>query len=110
ALYYKVILYQNKNGEKSVVPNVYLTVVFEDDNFTTLHSERIKTNEFGSFSGEFMIPKNIVTGDLTIEVMEDEDYESDEAYDEEEDEHPFWDNVNFEEESHSVKVEEYKRP
>ncbi|MFA7445243.1 MAG: alpha-2-macroglobulin family protein, partial [Flavobacteriaceae bacterium] len=109
-LYYKVILYENKNGEKSVVPNVYLTVEFQDDNYTVLHSERIKTNEFGSFSGEFMIPKNIATGDLTIEVMEDDDYENDEAYDEEEDEHPFWDYVDFNTEYLSVKVEEYKRP
>lgn len=109
-LYYKVILYENKNGEKSVVPNVYLTMEFQDDNYTVLHSERIKTNEFGSFSGEFMIPKNIATGDLIIEVMEDDDYESDQAYDEEEDEHPFWDNVDFNTEYLSVKVEEYKRP
>src|SRR5690606_15550427 len=110
ALYYKVILYENKNGEKSVVPNVYLTVAFKDDNYTVLHSERIKTNEFGSFSGDFMIPKNIATGDLIIEVMEDDDYESDQAYDEEEDEHPFWDNAYFNTEYLSVKVEEYKRP
>lgn len=109
-LYYKVILYENKNKVKSVVPDVYLTVEFEDDNFTTLHSERIKTNEFGSFSGEFIIPKNIITGSLNITVMEDEDYESDESYDKEEDEHPFWNNVYFEQESVYIRVEEYKRP
>lgn len=110
-LYYKGIVFQDKNGTKSVVPDVYVELEILDENDETLKKKRVKTNEFGSFSGEFLIPKNIVTGNLTIRVDEDFDSELDEKYNKRKDEHPFWDNIDhFEENEIVVKVEEYKRP
>lgn len=102
-LYYKGIVHQVKKDKKSVVPDIYVELRFKDENHNEIEIRRVKTNEFGSFSGEFTIPKNIITGDLTIEIDEDDDYE--------EDEHPFWDKVDeFYESSIRVKVEEYKKP
>jgi len=101
-VYFKGILLQQKNGVSSVVPNVYceVTVESEDDEIKTF---RLKTNEFGSFSGSCKLPKNVMTGEFTIYVDEDSDYE--------EDEHPFWGFLeDFEEAEYRFQVEEYKRP
>ena len=100
-VHYKVILIQQKNGISSVVPNVHceVSIEFDDDDFETL---RLKTNEFGTFSNSFKIPKNVSTGGFSIIVDEDDDYEGD---------HPFWDFLHdFEEAEANFRVEEYKRP
>jgi TonB-dependent SusC/RagA subfamily outer membrane receptor len=111
-LYYKGIIIQNKQNVKSVVPFVSVHVTINDANDNTINEFEVQTNEFGSFSGEFIIPKNTLTGEFYIEIDEAEDYEVDKKYyDEKEEEHKFWDNVDFEnwEEFH-FQVEEYKRP
>ncbi|EDP97744.1 alpha-2-macroglobulin family protein [Kordia algicida OT-1] len=100
-VHYKVIFIQQKNGVSSVVPNVHCEVSIQsvDDDFETL---RLKTNEFGTFSNSFKIPKNATTGRFSIIVDEDDDYEG---------EHPFWDFLHdFEEGEANFNVEEYKRP
>ena len=111
-MYYKGIIIQNLNDKKSVVPFVSVHVTIEDENNSVLKEFDVQTNEFGSFSGEFDIPKNVLTGKFSIEIDEPENYEIDEKYyDKEEDEHTFWDNVDFNShESFRFKVEEYKRP
>ncbi|WP_264548196.1 MG2 domain-containing protein [Flavobacterium sp. N2820] len=111
-MYYKGIIIQNLNDEKSVVPFVSVHVTIEDENNSVLKEFDVQTNEFGSFSGEFDIPKNVLTGEFSIEIDEAENYEIDKKYyDKDEDEHKFWDNVDFNSyESFRFKVEEYKRP
>lgn len=111
-VFYKGIIIQNKNKNKSIVPFLSVSVRIEDVNEKTIKKYDVQTNEFGSFSGEFHIPKNVLTGEFSLYVEEPEDYEIDKKYyKEEEDEHSFWDNVNFNEhESYRFKVEEYKRP
>ena len=111
-VYYKGIIIQNKNKKKSVVPYLSVSVRIEDVNGKTIKEYDVQTNEFGSFSGEFNIPKDILTGEFSLIVDEPEDYEVDKKYyDEKEDEHSFWNNVNFNDyESFNFKVEEYKRP
>ena len=83
-----------------------------DFNNTILKEFDIQTNEFGSFSGEFDIPKNVLTGEFNFEIEEAEHYAVDtKYYNEKEDEHEFWDNVDFNQyEEFSFQVEEYKRP
>ncbi|WP_430411983.1 MG2 domain-containing protein [Kordia sp.] len=100
-IYFKGILLQQKNGKSSVVPNVYCSVIIEAD-YDEMKEFRLKTNEFGTFSGSFRLPKNAPTGEYSIEIDEDIDFE--------EDEHPFWDFVDFESHQHEFRVEEYKRP
>lgn len=111
-IYFKGIINQEVNSIYSAVPNIYVSVYIYDGENNELKILRLKTNEFGSFSGEFQIPKNAMTGEFEIEVDEDEDYELDETYNKRKDEHPFWDNENvyFDYFSKRVKVEEYKRP
>ena len=111
-MYYKGIIIQNLNDEKSVVPFITVHVTIEDENNSVLKEFDVQTNDFGSFSGEFDIPKNVLTGEFSIKIDEPENYEIDEKYyDKDEDEHRFWDNVDFNShESFRFKVEEYKRP
>ena len=111
-MYYKGILLKNKDNKKSVVPFVSVHVTIQDVNSTTLKEFDIQTNEFGSFSGEFDIPKNTLTGEFSLNIDEAENYKIDSNYyDEKENEHKFWDNVNFSaNKDFNFKVEEYKRP
>ncbi len=111
-MYYKGILIQKKDHNKSVVPFVTAHVSIYDVNNTVLKEFDVQTNEFGSFSGEFEIPKNTLTGDFYMEIDEPDDYENDKKYyNKKEDEHTFWDNVDFESyPNFYFKVEEYKRP
>ncbi|MAO49578.1 MAG: hypothetical protein CML16_01695 [Pusillimonas sp.] len=108
--YVKAIALQNKNGVKSTVPNLTVYVeVYDADNNTIVERE-YQTNEFGSFAFEFDIPKNGITGRYTIEADEPDNLENDELYNAEEDEHLFWDNVDFSYNETIFSVEEYKRP
>lgn len=110
-MYYKGILIQNKDKVKSVVPFVSVRVKINDVNGTTLKKHDVQTNEFGSFSGEFDIPKNTLTGDFYLTVDDPDNNKVDtKYYDTKEEEHKFWDYVDFNEDSFSFKVEEYKRP
>ena len=109
---YKVTLVQSQNNVKSVVPFVSVRVTIQDVNSTTLKEFDIQTNEFGSFSGEFDIPKNTLTGEFLLNINEAKDAKIDtKYYDAEELAHRFWDNVDFSNyEDFNFIVEEYKRP
>lgn len=112
-MYYKGVLVQNKDNVKSVAPEVSVHIKINDVNGTTLKEFDVQTNEFGSFSGEFDIPKNTLTGLFYMTVDEADDVEIDKKYyDPEEEEHKFWDNVNFDSYDNYFyfQVEEYKRP
>lgn len=108
--YVKAIALQNKNGVKSVVPNLTVYVEVDDANYNTIVEREYQTNEFGSFTFDFEIPKNGITGQYTIEADEPDNLENDALYDAEEDEHLFWDNVDFSYSETAFSVEEYKRP
>ncbi len=103
-IYFKGLLFENKKGKTKVVPNVYTYVAIYDANGDEIKEYRLKTNEYGSISGEFKLPSNILTGEFSIEM--DEDYG-----DENDVEDPYW-----EEHEHTdfteiyFSVEEYKRP
>ncbi|UOX34124.1 MG2 domain-containing protein [Flavobacterium sediminilitoris] len=111
-VYYKGIIIQNINGEKSIVPHLTVSVLIEDANSNTLKEYEVQTNEFGSFTGEFNLPKNILTGQFSVTINEPDNYENDKKYyDEKEDEHQFWDSVDFDYDNEfNFQVEEYKRP
>lgn len=103
-VYFKGIVTQNTNDVVTVVPDIHVIVTIHDATSNELKEMRLKTNEFGSFNGEFEIPKNVMTGNFYLSVEEDDEYE--------EKEHPFWDrdNLYFDDEDFSFRVEEYKRP
>ncbi|SFQ12903.1 alpha-2-macroglobulin family protein [Flavobacterium akiainvivens] len=109
-VFFKAIATQRKNGQYSVVPNVFFNIEVSDDNNNVVYKARLKTNDFGSFAGEFALPKNGMTGDYTFEVSEDEEPEKDPAYNAAKDEHPFWGHASLSSSYTYFSVEEYKRP
>ncbi len=103
-IYFKGLLFEKKKGKTKVVSNVYTYVAIYDANGDEIKEYRLKTNKYGSISGEFKLPSNILTGEFSIEM--DEDYGDDN-----DDEDPYWeqlDDIEYTEIYFSV--EEYKRP
>lgn len=100
-VYFKGILFKDVDGKKEVVPNEYVEVYLEDVNVEEVGYVRLKTNAYGSFSGEFVLPENGLNGEYTIYV--DEDYEE---------ESKFYDKIvdDFIWNEQTILVEEYKRP
>jgi uncharacterized protein YfaS (alpha-2-macroglobulin family) len=81
-----IIVKKDKPGDKSTIVPAYSTRVFlYDANGEAVDSVTIKTNEFGSYSGKFSLPLNVLNGEFRIE---DENTDG----------------------SHGFSVEEYKRP
>ena len=110
-VFFKGIVIQEKNGNKSVVPNVHVKVIAENFSGEEIYNKRLKTNEYGSFEGEFTLSKQLLTGDFKITTAEDDVYEYDEIYNKKEKTHPFWDEIDqFIPTSIYLSVEEYKRP
>lgn len=109
-VYYKGIAVQKFNNKTSVVSNTTFKILVKDANQNDFKEFDVTTNEFGSFSGEFIVPKTGLTGNFTISAEEPDDYEKDITYNKERNEHPFWDNVDFENSRINFRVEEYKRP
>ncbi len=99
-VYFKGILIKEKDRKSSVVVGQYVDVYMEDANGEEVGDLRLKTNTYGSFSGEFKLPASGLTGEYSIFVDEDA-----------EDTSRFWDNLdNFEYNEYIINVEEYKRP
>lgn len=102
-VYFKAILTKTLN-DKVTTPftKEYVDVFLEDDNGTEVTRVTLQLNEFGSVAGEFTIPKSGITGEYTITVEENEDYDSD-----------FYDYVDYDfdyDNEIDIQVEEYKRP
>ncbi|MWB94414.1 TonB-dependent receptor plug domain-containing protein [Flavobacterium sp. GA093] len=109
-VYYKGIAIQKKNNETKVVAKTTFKIIIQDADYNDFKEFDVITNEFGSFSGEFVLPKNGLTGNFTIEADEPDTYENDIDYNKGKDEHAFWENVDFEDSAIDFRVEEYKRP
>ena len=100
-VYYKSILVANDGKSSFVVPNEELVLTVYDANDEEIQEITATTNEYGSFHGQFTLPKETLTGQFYIEIDSDEDSD-------------FWDNVNdfnddYDNET-KFQVEEYKRP
>ncbi|MEO4006403.1 MG2 domain-containing protein [Flavobacterium sp. CAU 1735] len=111
AFYYKGIALWNKNDQTEVVPNLTVKVNLIDPNGSTIKQIEARTNEFGSFSGEFNLPKIGLTGTYSIKTEQPDNVENDTLYNKEKDQHYFWDTMSWRgNEGIRFKVEEYKRP
>lgn len=109
-VYYKGIAIHEKGSKNIIVPNTTFKIIVEDVNSNTVREFDIITNEFGSFSGEFILPKTGLTGTFTIKAEEPVTYENDTIYNQDDDDHPFWDHANLKNSEIQFRVEEYKRP
>jgi TonB-dependent SusC/RagA subfamily outer membrane receptor len=99
-VFFKGIFIKTKNKKSSLVINETLEVFLQNPNGKDVTSMVLKTNAFGSFSGEFKLPASGITGDYSLYV--DEPTNSDSKFFEDLDDYDY-DEVEF-------SVEEYKRP
>lgn len=84
-VYFKGIYYSSKDKTRNVIPNSKLTIALFDVNDKELSKVDLKTNEFGSVNGSFVLPSSALTGNFSIRAINEDGY-------------------------YSFKVEEYKRP
>ncbi|MBL3657869.1 alpha-2-macroglobulin family protein [Fulvivirga sediminis] len=100
-VYFKGILVKRQGNRSSIVPAEYVGVTLEDVNGEEVGMVELRSNEYGSFSGEFILPRSGLTGQYTLHV--DESYEHDSQ---------LYDEImnDFEWSAQSISVEEYKRP
>ncbi len=68
-VYFKGIMtVKTTNDATSVQPNTQVTVMLRDVNYQEVAQQEFLTNEFGSFSGEFVLPSSGLTGNFSIQV------------------------------------------
>jgi len=65
-VYFKVLQLQKLQQVTSIVPGANVKVSFKDANAKVLNTVDLKTNEFGSASGSFIIPQNVLGGAMSI--------------------------------------------
>jgi hypothetical protein len=83
-VYYKVIAFSGSDNDYKVLASKGLSIIFRDVNGQEITTNATaKTNEYGSYSGSFVIPKGRLNGHFSISV--ENDY-------------------------HTIQVDEYKRP
>lgn len=83
---WKIVAYRGDRGEKNfqVDNGQSVTVQLQDANYQVVHKQTVKTNRFGSASGEFQVPKGKLLGQWSLTTTHGG--------------------------SASIRVEEYKRP
>lgn len=77
------IAYQQEGDSTNIISNKIYTMQLFDVNNKMVAEKEVRTNEFGSFSGEFILPSSTLTGNFRLKVGDNNKY---------------------------IKVEEYKRP
>jgi TonB-dependent SusC/RagA subfamily outer membrane receptor len=98
-MFFKGILIQQTKNRSKIVANEEVVVTLYDVNDDEVKELEITTNEFGSFSGEFVLPSTGLTGEFIIEVEEGNK------------DSKFYDKIDdFEISETYISVEEYKRP
>lgn len=65
-IYFKGLEILQTNGKSQLVSDEDITVHLKDANNKTVSSLALKTNEFGTFNGTFIIPQNKLNGYFTI--------------------------------------------
>lgn len=88
-VYFKGIVFERNDGKTKVLANTNVSVTVEDANYQELKTLQLKTNEFGSVQGEFILPYNGLNGTFQLKI--------------------FSNKFDFYEETY-ISVEEYKRP
>jgi len=65
-VHFKGIVLTRKNYKTNVIPNETFKVIIKDANYQELKTFELTTNEYGSFSEKFKLPKNVLTGNFSI--------------------------------------------
>ncbi|WP_316636366.1 alpha-2-macroglobulin family protein [uncultured Flavobacterium sp.] len=109
-VYYKGIAIQKQKNKTSIVANTTFKIRVKDANYQIFKEFEVTTNEFGSFFGEFILPKNSLTGNFNIYAEMPENYTKEDLTLSNKPNASFWENVKLEGSGTNFKVEEYKRP
>lgn len=67
-VFFKGIAVQRAKGNSSIVANTEVSVRLTDVNGQLIQEGDFKTNAYGSFSGEFVLPANGITGQFSMQV------------------------------------------
>ncbi|WP_394747255.1 alpha-2-macroglobulin family protein [Spongiimicrobium salis] len=67
-LYFKGIAIEKNEESSKVLENTEVTVTLRDVNGQEVRKATFKTNDFGSFQGEFIIPNGGLTGSFSLQV------------------------------------------
>ena len=65
-VYVKGIAYSQKNDTASVIPNKEYTLTLFDANYQEVAKKQLTTNEFGSFTTEFILPDACLNGSFRL--------------------------------------------
>ncbi|MDX6190195.1 alpha-2-macroglobulin family protein [Flavobacterium sp. Fl-318] len=109
-VYFKGIAFQKKATQSTIVSDCVFKISILDANRSVLKEFNLTSNEYGSFSGEFTLPKNGITGNFSITAERPKDYEKDSINGKTKEKPSFWDYVDFENSSLKFRMEEYKKP
>ena len=66
-VFFKAVCTHVKGDDHSIVAGKTVELVLRDANHREISKQVLKTNEFGSVSGEFMLPQSTLAGDFSIE-------------------------------------------
>src|SRR5690606_10153065 len=67
-LYFKGIALEKRDKISSVLSNTMVTIVLKDANYQEVSRQDFRTNDYGSFSGTFILPNNGLTGQYVLEI------------------------------------------
>src|SRR5690606_25597985 len=96
--HFKGILYESTLEGSQVLSQKSFHVVLEDDNGDEVEKMTVTTNELGTFSGKFTLPKSIATGEFSLVVEELDEYID-------QNEEAFWKEIMFPDKSFDYRVE-----
>ena len=65
-VFFKAIAYLNDAHNPKVAADRIFSVSFRDANYKEISSKEFKTNAYGSFNGEFVIPKSGLNGTFSL--------------------------------------------
>ncbi|GHT32048.1 hypothetical protein AGMMS49574_14840 [Bacteroidia bacterium] len=65
-LFFKGIAYTSDKENPALVTNHSFEVILRDANYKEIATKKFTTNEFGSFHGEFTLPRQTLTGTFTL--------------------------------------------
>ncbi|KUJ63659.1 hypothetical protein AR687_00280 [Flavobacteriaceae bacterium CRH] len=109
-VFYKGIAIKKEKKKTHIVANTTFKIIVRDANYQALKEFEVITNEFGSFSGEFILPQNGLTGNYTINIVQPDNYADRDASFKNKPNASFWGTVRLQNSQANFKVEEYKRP
>lgn len=70
-VYFKGILMKTDGGKSEVIANQNVDAILYDVNYQEIKTLELKTNEYGSIAGEFILPSNGLTGQFNIQLETD---------------------------------------